>query len=356
MNQKESEQPVVLILAGGKGERFWPRSRESTPKQLQKVYSDKTLLQETLERAYTITDPSRIFIGTNEELKKSIMKSEAIIPSENYIIEPEGKNTAPIIALASLIFQKKFGNPNQVVLSADAYVNPVKEFTKNIKEGLRYCKNHIVLLGVRPTRPETGYGYISTGKSIDACFHVNGFHEKPDHKKALKYIKKRNFFWNPGIFIWSTDYILNEFEKYAQYILNPIKSSFPHKKKSNIIQAFKQIPSEAIDTAILEKSTSILMLKTTFQWDDVGSWISLERVLEGDDDQNFHIGKKSFHYHSYGNISSVKKEMIVFLGTQDIIVVEEEDLLFIASKAGLKDIKSLLTEFRKNKDLQKYLK
>lgn len=284
------------------------------------------------------------------------MKSESIIPPENYIIEPEGKNTAPVIALASLHFQKRFGNPDQIVLSADAYVHPVKEFTKNIKEALSICDQNIVLLGVRPTRPETGYGYISTGKQVDNSYQVNGFHEKPDHKKALKYIKKRNFFWNPGIFIWNTQYILKEFEKYAPYILNPLREGFPFRKKNDLATAFKKLPSEAIDTAILEKSVSIQMVKTSFQWDDVGSWISLERVLEGDDDQNFHIGKKSFHFHSYGNISSVNKELIVFLGVQDIILVEEEDLLFVSSKAGLKDIKLLLSEFRKNKDLQKYLK
>jgi mannose-1-phosphate guanylyltransferase len=350
-------KPVVLIMAGGKGERFWPRSRETMPKQLQKVYSDKTLLRETIDRALTVTDIDRIFIGTNSILKRAILKTEPSFPKNNFIIEPEAKNTAPIVALASIFFQKKFGNPIQVVLSADAYIHPLKEFTANIKEGVASASTgNLVLLGVKPNRPETGYGYISCGKLGSHGMKVNAFYEKPDYKLALKYIKRKNFYWNPGIFIWRTDVILNEFEKYAPYIINPIRASLIGKSKQNIPSVFKQIPSEAIDTAIMEKSSSILMVRTTFEWDDVGSWLSLERVLEGDGNQNFHIGKKSVHYKSKGNISSAKKELVVFLGTEDIIVVEEDDLLFIASKKGISDIKQLLSELRKNKDLQKYLK
>jgi mannose-1-phosphate guanylyltransferase len=345
-------------MAGGRGERFWPRSRESMPKQLQKVYSNKTLLRETIDRALSITDISRIFIGTNAELKKSILKTEPNFPSKNFILEPEGKNTAPIIALASLYFQQKFGNPIQVVLSADAFIDPLKEFSKNIKDGVYLAQsNHLVLLGIRPSRPETGYGYISCGKlNPDGGFHVLGFYEKPDKKTAQKYIKRKNFFWNPGIFIWKTDKILSEFEKHAPYILNPLVKVFSQKNSDELKNVFKRLPSEPIDIAIMEKSSSISMVKATFNWDDVGSWISLERVLKGDSNENYHIGKQSYHFKSSRNISSVQKEMVVFLGVEDLIVVEEDDLLFLASKTGIQDIKILVSEFRKNKSLQKYLK
>ncbi|MDX1960766.1 MAG: mannose-1-phosphate guanylyltransferase [Leptospiraceae bacterium] len=351
-----NEKPVVLIMAGGKGERFWPRSRESTPKQLQKVYSNKTLLKETIDRALTITSLDRIYIGTNPNLKKSILKSEPKFPKTNFILEPEAKNTAPIVALASLYFKKKYGNPIQVVLSADAYIHPIKEFTKNLQEAIRTAKTgNLVLLGVKPTRPETGYGYIATGKMGINALKVQAFYEKPDLKLAMKYFKKKNFYWNPGIFIWQTNSILQEFERYSPYILKPIQTAFQSKSALSIPNAFKQIPSEAIDTAIMEKTSSILMVKTSFNWDDVGSWLSLERVLVGDKNQNFHIGNKSFHYSSTGNISSVQKELIVFLGTKDLVVVEEDDLLFVASKSGISEIKKLIAELRKNKDLQKYL-
>ncbi len=304
----------------------------------------------------TLTDISRIYIGTNNELKKSILKIEKKFPETNFIIEPEGKNTAPIIALASLFFEKKYGDPVQVVLSADAYVNPIKEFSLNLKEAIYAAKQkNLVLLGVKPNRPETGYGYISIGKDITIGSKVSSFHEKPDLKNAIKFLKKKNFYWNPGIFVWQNSVILSEFEKFAPYILNPLKKSFPF-KPNELQSVFKQLPSEAIDTAIMEKSSSIVMIKSTFQWDDVGSWVSLERVLQGDSNRNYHIGNRSYHFKSNGNISSSTKEMVVFLGVDDLVLVEEEDVILLSSKKGIGDIKLLLAEFKKNKDLQKYLK
>ncbi len=349
------EKPVVLIMAGGKGERFWPRSRTSTPKQLQKVYSNKTLLKETIDRALTLTSLNRIFIGTNASLKKSILQQEKSFPEKNFILEPEGKNTAPIVALASLYFKEKFGNVTQIVLSADAFINPISEFTKTLKTAMLEAEDNLVLLGIKPVRPETGYGYIGTGKPTKYGMEVKGFFEKPDYKVALKYLKRKNFYWNPGIFIWKTDVILGEFAKHAPYILSPLKNKFPFANFGELSAAFKLLPSEAIDTAIMEKSSLIRMVKASFDWDDVGSWLSLERVLKGDNNGNHHTGKGVYHFNAKGNISSTKKELVTFLGVEDLIVVEEEDVLFISSKTGIKDIKLLLSDLKKNRSLQKYL-
>ncbi|GBF50304.1 mannose-1-phosphate guanylyltransferase [Leptospira ryugenii] len=348
------EQPVVLIMAGGKGERFWPRSRTNSPKQLQKVYSSKTLLRETIDRALTITSMDRIFIGTNANLKQEILKKDPKFPANNFIIEPEGKNTAPIIALSALYFQKKFGNPNLVVLSADAFIDPIKEFTNTIKQALYETEHGMVLLGIKPNRPEIGYGYISAGKATEAGFLVKGFFEKPDYKTALKYIKKKNFYWNPGIFIFRVETILEEFQKHSPNILQPLASRFPFKNFGDLKTAFALLPSEAIDTAIMEKSTKIRMVEASFQWDDVGSWLSLERILP-ENQGNHHQGKEVFYHKAKGNISSVQKDLIAFLGVQDLIVVEEPDVLFVASRASINDIKSMLASIRKNKVLQKYL-
>ncbi|PKA15510.1 mannose-1-phosphate guanylyltransferase [Leptospira haakeii] len=348
------DKPVVLIMAGGKGERFWPRSRVSTPKQLQKVYSKNTLLKETLNRAYTITSPDRVFIGTNATLKKAILTQERSFPENNFIIEPEGKNTAPIIALASLYFKEKFGDPVQVVLSADAWVNSDKEFAKSIQKALKEADEHLVLLGIKPNRPEVGYGYIASGKPTKHGFEVKSFFEKPDVKTAIKYIKKANFYWNPGIFLWKTSLILDEFEKHSPKILKPLKDRFPFKKMGDLGEAFKLLPSEPVDIAIMEKSARIRMVEASFSWDDVGSWLSLERVLPGDNQGNRHIGKEILFYKSGNNVTQTRKEFTALLGVQDIVVVEEEDVLFIASKEGIGDIKNMVAEIRKNKGLQKY--
>jgi mannose-1-phosphate guanylyltransferase len=349
------EKPVVLIMAGGKGERFWPRSRTSSPKQLKKVYSNKTLLKETIDRALTITSLDRIFIGTNASLKKAILEQEKSFPESNFILEPEGKNTAPIIALASLHFQKMFGDPIQIVLSADAFIEPVKEFTKTLKIANKEAESNLVLLGVKPNRPETGYGYISAGKSTGSAFVVKEFVEKPDSKTATKYIKKDNFYWNPGIFLWKTSIILEEFRSFAPEIIEPLLNGFPFKSLGSLAEVFRILPSTPIDIAIMEKSKRISMVPTTFQWDDVGSWISLERILPEGKDGNHHQGKEVFYHNANGNISSVKKELITFLGVNNLVVVEEDDVLLISSIDGLDGIKSMLSQMRKNRSLQKYL-
>lgn len=348
---------VVLIMAGGKGERFWPRSRISTPKQLQKVYSDKTLLKETIDRALTVTSLNRIFIGTNSSLKKSILAQETYFPTENFIIEPEGKNTAPIIALSSLYFKKKFNNPIQIVLSADAFITPIKEFTKTILQAINTAREeNLVLLGIKPNRPETGYGYISSKKSTGKSLEVKAFYEKPDFTKASAYIKDKNMYWNPGIFIWQTETILAEFTKYAPEILTPIQSAFAKKGNAEMKKIFNQLKSEAIDTSIMEKSSKIRMVPASFQWDDVGSWLSMERITNADKNDNHLVGKNAFFHKSKGNIAITKKEMIALLNVNNLIIVEEEDILFISTKDGVDDIKELLAELKKNKSLQKYLR
>ncbi|WP_000112580.1 sugar phosphate nucleotidyltransferase, partial [Leptospira interrogans] len=245
-------------------------------------------------------------------------------------------------------------DPLQVVLSADAWIHPVKEFTKTISKALEYTKEHLVLLGIKPNRPEIGYGYIEAGKSTDACFAVKSFYEKPDVKTALKYIKKKNFYWNPGIFLWRTSIILEEFKTYSPKILDPLKERFPFKKAGELAAAFKIIPSEPVDITIMEKSSRIKMVEASFGWDDVGSWTSLERVMPGDELGNRHMGKTILFHKSSGNITQTRKEFTAVLGVNDLIVVEEEDVLFISTKSGIGDIKNLVSELRKNKTLQKY--
>lgn len=351
-----TDKPVVLIMAGGKGERFWPRSRISLPKQLQKVYSNKTLLRETIDRALTITDAERIFIGTNASLKKAILSQDANFPEKNFIIEPEGKNTAPIIALSALELRKRFGNVVQIVLSADAYIHPVKEFTKTMKAAVEEARTgKLVLLGIKPNRPETGYGYIATSKQKNASYEVKSFYEKPDRKKAMSYIRKSNFYWNPGIFVWELDSILREFEIHAPEILNPLRDRFPFKKFGELRAAFQLLDSQPVDIAIMEKSASICMLEASFSWDDVGSWLSMERILPGDSNGNHHLGKSVLYYKSSGNVSVTQKELVAFLGVENMVIVEEEDVILLAQKGSLDDIKALLSDIRKNKGLQKYL-
>ena len=355
-----ASKPLVLIMAGGKGERFWPRSRETCPKQLQKVYSDKTLLQETIDRARTITDLNSIYVGCNAALKKAILKTHKL-PASNFIVEPEGRNTAPIIALAALHFEKKFPGRTHIVLSADHYIAPPEEFKKTIQMAIACAdKGFLVTLGVKPTRPDIGYGYIAAGGPLwdTGASTIKSFVEKPDLKKATSYFKKSNYYWNSGIFIWNGPVILEEFREHAAEIIGPLEKSF--RSPSKLKTSFSKIPKDPVDVAILEKSRRIAMVPATFTWDDVGSWLSLERIVPADEEGNVLVrgDKKAELYakNSRGNIVLSSKKLVSLLGVEDVIIVEEDDLLFVSSRKGVGEIKELIGEFRQNKTLQKYLR
>jgi len=352
-------KPVVLIMAGGKGERFWPRSREKCPKQLQKVYSDKTLLEETYFRAQKITDKNLIFIGCNASLKKAIIKTHKISP-DNFIIEPEGRNTAPIIALFTLIIENRLPGRVHVILSADHFITPVTEFKKTINKAVQTAENgYLVTLGIKPSRPETGYGYIAAGKASGKrdFYDIKSFIEKPDLKKALSYIRKRNFFWNSGMFIWKSATIIEEFYAHAPDIICPIEDAY--KSPARLKKTFKNIPRNPVDTAIMEKSGKVAMVPASFNWDDVGSWLSLERIAKSDKQGNIFLekDKKSiiFQRDSSGNTVLSSNRPITMLGVKDLVIVDEGDLLFVSSKEEIAKIKELISDIRKNPALQKFL-
>lgn len=354
------QKPVVLIMAGGKGERFWPRSRESCPKQLQKVYSNKTLLEETIVRARTFTSADRIFVGCNAALKRAILKTHKI-PSKNFVVEPEGRNTAPIIALAALQFQKRFPGAVHVVLSADHFINPLSEFKRTIERGVNLAdRGFLVTLGIRPTRPDTGYGYIQTGDELwdTGGLTIKSFTEKPTQEKALRYIRQENYFWNSGIFLWKGDIILEEFAAHAPGILAPLQKSFSN--SAALARSFKRVPKEPVDIAIMEKSRRVAMVPASFAWDDVGSWLSLERIVPKDKAENVFVGGSAkAGLHSQGsrkNIVVSQDRPVFLLGVEDTVVVDEPDLLFVASRAGIADIKELTGSLRANKALQRYLR
>ncbi len=353
---------IVLILAGGKGERLWPKSTENKPKQLQKIYSSKSLLEETYIRARLITDTKKIYIGCNEYLKKEIVKSMKISKSQ-FIVEPVGRNTAPIIALATLNLEEQYENTIYVILSADHYIYPLEDFKKTIENAIEIAKQgYLVTCGIIPSRPEIGYGYIQKGNKIDEnVYEVIQFHEKPELSRALEYLKK-GFYWNSGIFIWKGTAILEEFEKNAPEILNPIKENY--KKPKQLKQIFPEIPNQPIDIAIMEKAKKIAVVESSFIWDDVGTWLSLERIYQSqksslDDKQNIMIIPKKANFFSFESFNNIvlgeSEKLYALLGIENCIFVETNDVFFIANKSKLDAIKSMLKNINDHPNLKKYL-
>lgn len=360
-SNKTQKKPLVIIMAGGKGERFWPRSTISTPKQLQKIYSNKTLLQETIDRAKLITTNDRIFIGCNNELKKAIQKTHKISNSQ-FIIEPEARNTAPVLALAALFLEEKFPGCVQVILSADHFIQPLQKFKDSIETAIQVAnQNYLVTCGVRPNRPDSGYGYIQPlekSKLETAGFEIKQFHEKPDFNTAVKYVKQ-GFFWNSGIFIWKGSVIIEEFKEYAPEIFLPIENSYKNKAKLKYV--FSTVPSQPIDIAIMEKSKRRAVIPATFEWDDVGSWLAIDRIRQEakDQDGNIFINNESpivTLSASNNIIVSNSKKLMALLGVKDLIFVETDSTIFIASKQKVDDIKSLIAKLKQKPALQRFLK
>jgi mannose-1-phosphate guanylyltransferase len=343
-------KPFVLIMAGGKGERFWPRSTRAFPKQLHKIYSNKTLLQETIDRALLITDRSHIFVGCNPALKKAVLQSHDV-PAENFILEPTGRNTAPIIALAALHFQRQETNSSMIVLSADHFIETHAQFKATLEQALAMAElGRLVTIGVRPNRPEIGYGYLKRGEPVGAGYSIEAFVEKPDPARAMEYLKSGQHFWNSGIFIWNTALILEQFRAHAPSIIGPLEKSFP-----DIDSVFAELPDLPVDIAIMEKSNCVGMVDALFVWDDVGSWQALERVIPAEEG-NVHSGNARLAVlDSSDNIIVSDRGLVALLGLKNHIVVDGEGILFVADRNRIDGIKELLAILKKNPSLQEYL-
>ncbi len=357
-------EPVVLIMAGGRGERFWPRSTRKNPKQLQKVYSDRTLLQETFERARNLTDGARIFIGCNADLREAILDSHSEFGPDQFVVEPEGRNTAPIVALAALQLEHRFPGAIQIILSADHYVAPLTEWNATLRKAVTVAEaGWLVTLGVRPSRPETGYGYIEAGEPLDeprdaGAFRIRRFIEKPDLGRAHEYFQHASFFWNSGIFIWSGARIIEEFRAHAPAIIGPLEKDGNFNSPGALAAVFPSLPELPVDVAIMEKSNRIAMIPASFTWDDVGSWLSLERIVEGDELGNVLVGDEDcrlFTRDATGNIIVVGHKLVALQGVANLVVVEQGDVLYVANRDTVGDIKTLLAEMKKNPSLQSHL-
>lgn len=335
-------------MAGGKGERFWPRSTKAFPKQLHKIYSDKTLLQETMDRALTFTDAERIFIGCSPELKEAILKTHPVAASQ-FVLEPVGRNTAPIIALAALFFSRMDPDSMMVVLSADHFIKTHSEFQATILSAMELAReDRLVTIGVRPVRPETGYGYIKKGEALGTGFAIDAFVEKPERKAAAEYLADGRYYWNSGIFIWKTARILAEFAEHAPPILTPLRTHFP-----DIDAIFPDLPSQPVDISIMEKSSRVAMVEARFVWDDVGSWRALRRIAPADENGNVAIGSGSVEVLGARENTVVSdRRLVALLGTEGLVVVDSGDTLFVATDEHLDSIKELLALLRENPSLQ----
>ncbi|MBK9249871.1 MAG: mannose-1-phosphate guanylyltransferase [Ignavibacteria bacterium] len=291
---------TAVIMAGGSGERFWPLSRKNRPKQLLALTSEKMMIEEAIERIQTLIPIEHIYIFTSEILQTPIREELPALPPENVVAEPSKRNTAPCLAFAAVFLTEKYKVPtselSMAVLTADHYISTVDQFVETVENALHYAEsnNALVTIGIPPTRPETGYGYIeinNTGNDGIITSAVS-FREKPTYETALSFLKSGNFLWNSGMFFWRLDTLLDSFRSN----LPEIGSSLAElgdllKTRTSLIidgsipeirSLYKQFPDISIDYGIMEKAGNVAVARALFLWDDVGSWDSLDRMRPQD--------------------------------------------------------------------------
>ena len=332
----------LVIMAGGIGSRFWPMSTKECPKQFIDVMGcGRTLIQLTVDRFADVCPQDNIWVVTSEKYADIVREQLPEIPEENILKEPCRRNTAPCIAYVCCKIKARNPKANVVVTPSDHVVMNVKEFQRVISSALAYTQDSdaILTLGMRPTRPETGYGYIeadlsSSSASNKEIFRVDSFKEKPDLETAEKYIRHNNYFWNAGIFIWNVNTIINAFRVYQPEIAEIFTSLIPHyyteNEQQEINAHFPDCPNISVDYAILEKSDEIYVFPADFGWSDLGTWGSLHVQMEKDLSDNVAIGSDITLYESRGCVvHTTQEKKVVIIGLNGYIVAENNDQLLI---------------------------
>jgi mannose-1-phosphate guanylyltransferase len=340
----------AVIMAGGSGTRFWPRSRKNRPKQLLNITGDEILLKKTIDLITPIIPANRITIVTTLLQADSVKNTVLQIPKENIIIEPFGKNTAPAIGIAALFIQRDTKDAVMVVLPADHYIEDTKTFHQTIMGGATQAfeEDCIVTIGIPPRGPETGYGYIEAGEVTDkknGIYSVTSFHEKPDRRTAEQFINQGTFYWNSGIFIAKTSTMLKEIKEYLPHNyqgLMKIRASLGTDEESNVINsAYNEMEAISIDYGVIEKSKHVFMIKGDFGWNDVGSWPSAAQYWPKDSKNNAFIGELIGLDSSECIVYSPKKP-VALLGVKDLVIVEDDDALLVCKKERAQDVKKIV--------------
>ncbi|MGN7353657.1 mannose-1-phosphate guanylyltransferase [Paenibacillus amylolyticus] len=355
---------TCVIMAGGKGERFWPKSRTNLPKQFLNISGNKSMIQQSIARLEKMVDISRIFIVTNELYAELIKAQIPTLPANNIIIEPVGRNTAPCIGLASIIIEDRFPDSTMIVIPSDHIIENEEGFIRILKTAVEVAQDNenLVTLGIQPTYPETGYGYIESSDQTrevnELSVHkVNQFVEKPDLVTAQSYLEAGNFLWNSGIFVWKVDTIRHYIEELMPEmhdVLETMKVVLDSENRDELIRSeFLKMPDQSIDYGIMEKVSNIYVIPCVFGWDDVGSWTALERINELDENGNV-IRGNILNLDTKRCIIESNGKLIATLGIEDLIIVDTEDVTLICTKEKAQEVKLLLKELRMQK-MEEYL-
>ena len=345
----------AIIMAGGVGSRFWPVSTTDFPKQFHDMLgTGDTLIQKTFTRLSQIIPKENIIILTNEVYNDIVLKQLPMVKQEQIILEPSMRNTAPCILYASLKIKKENPDAVMVVAPSDHWIEDEVQFCANLQHAFDFCEreDNLMTLGILPTFPNTGYGYIEYDK-LDSrpIKKVKQFREKPDYATARKFIQSRNFLWNAGIFVWSVKSVLNAFQEFQPVMYDHFMQGYDVYNTTNETQFIKEnyplAENISVDYAILEKAHNVFVLPATFDWNDLGTWGSLHEKLDKDENNNAVVNARVLLENASNNIIRAEgKKLVVIDGLNDYIIVDKDDTLLIYPKSKEQDIKKIVGKIK----------
>ncbi|OQY30237.1 MAG: mannose-1-phosphate guanylyltransferase [Candidatus Cloacimonetes bacterium 4572_55] len=342
----------IVIMAGGKGTRFWPLSRGESPKQLLNICGERSMIQETVHRVLPLVPTDRILVVTAAAHADEIRRQLPNIPDRNILEEPVGRNTAPCIGLAATHLARRDPDAVMIVLPADHLIKDEEPFRETLIHAAQIAEKsaNLITIGITPTWPETGYGYIQLGDAREypdfKSYQVKSFREKPNAESAEEFIKSGDFVWNSGMFIWRASTILANIERFLPRIyrqLLQIRVSIgSSNEQSTLNRIYPRIEPQSIDFGVMERSSNVFSLRGNFRWNDVGSWNALGDVWQKDEHGNACYGKPAISVNATKSIVFSPKKQVALVHVDNLIVVETDDALLVCRSDKAQDVKKIV--------------
>lgn len=350
----------AVIMAGGRGTRFWPVSRRNYPKQLLKLSQPQSMLQQTIERLRPLIPHERIILVTTKEQEEQVKRQLPYIPQENILVETVGRNTAAAIAMAAFYIKQKDPKAVMTVLPADHLIKKEKKFSHMLEQSAQLAEQEdcLITLGIEPTCPHTGYGYIIARERIGSLgnftyYKVDNFTEKPDLEKAKSLLAGGNAYWNSGMFIWRVEVILEALAKHLPDFYKKMVCLEENWNADHVADIYAQLPSVSIDYGVMEKADNVLVFPADLGWNDLGSWDSLGEIFSQDEEGNISPGRL-LAIEGRGLINYVPDKLVATIGVEDLIIVDTDDVLLICAKDRVQKVKQVV-ELLESKGLKEYL-
>ncbi len=351
---------LVLIMAGGSGTRFWPKSRERHPKQLLPIIGEGTMLQNTVRRLQPLVAAENIFVISNSVQYPGIVEQLPMLPVENIIVEPRPKNTAACIGLGAAILQQRATDEVMIVLPADHLIGDDEVFRETLLNAGKIAaeKDVLITIGIQPSYPATGYGYIQYSEErivvgSATAYRVKTFAEKPNLETAQRFLDSGDFLWNSGIFVWRLPVIMAQLEEHMPHLHDGLReiSQYLGKPEQNQIidRVYQQIKSISIDYGVMEKAQNVVVLRGQFRWNDLGSWDEVYKLLPKDQDYNATGNLPHLMLDSSGCLVDVPGKTVAAVGMRDMIIVETEDALLICPRNRAQDVKDVVELIKRRK-------